>query len=175
MSKVNFLFFYHNHYYILNDMHHEKICSEMYCCTKFHANWSHDHNGVLGRHWSSNLAKLTLEPQRPFIFKLWPQTPHEWRYNILPFVPPPTPSTSAPKDFHRNTVHGTSTFDPRTEEHVCFHLVQACSCTLSTAAQRFFFPPKNYNEAILHLNKCRLVLFKLGVSVSTPLKPLYKF
>lgn len=38
-----------------------------------------------------------------------------------------------------------------------------------------FFPPKNYNEAILHLNKCRLVLFKLGVRVSTPLKLLYKF
>lgn len=39
----------------------------------------------------------------------------------------------------------------------------------------FFFLSKNYNEAILHLNKCRLMLFKLGVRVSTPFKTLYKF
>ncbi len=58
-------------------------------------------------------TKLTFELRGPFIFELWPQMPHEWRYNIRPSFLHHLDLCS--KAFHRTMVHGTSTFDLRIE------------------------------------------------------------
>lgn len=47
--------------------------------------------------------------------------PHKWRYNILPFIPSPSPSPStnfAPEAFHRNGFQETLSFDPELQGQI---------------------------------------------------------
>lgn len=65
------------------------------------------------------LYLVTSELEWPFIFELWPRMPHKWRYNILPFIPSPSPSTNfAPEAFHRNGFQETLSFDPELQGQI---------------------------------------------------------
>lgn len=97
-------------------LHHECRSRSRFCLRRQKL----DEQATLGN-LDGVLYLVTSELDWPFIFELWPRTPHKWRYNILPFIPSPSPLhplNFAPEAFHRNGFQETLSFDPELQGQI---------------------------------------------------------